>query len=418
MPRLIYVVMAAALFSLIPVSLVRLGPVDVDPFKLMLAFAVVVYGASVVVHRDMRVIPADRQMVFLFGLLALGIASGLWAKDSLRTLSYAFGLSMWILFYLLVVLFTRTWGDLERWSYCLPLAMLVALAYNLQTYLELHGIRHSTGNVEVGILGALGSYALLPIAYIYLFSRRLVSSLLCVLLMVCVGIALILSANRIASLVVVFNLVAFGLVLVGSSWVSRERKKRFARFFLLSLATGVAAFFLLISTSHWAPKLYSARMLGTISPEYRYYKRSFYWRDNLRLNLWDAGLRMAAASPIQGVGLGNFKEEILSYYTYWEYGRLAHNIYLSQLAETGPVGLALLLLLLGAAAYQYRTTAKSLRHSRREREFILVKIYEIMFWGLLIHSAFRPTLYEFPVYLFLAVSACSANIMQARKVAA
>ena len=404
-------VILTAMVSLLPFSFVSFGPVDIDMFKIMLAISVVMYGAAVAVHREMAVIPGDRQFVLLLVLLAYALCSGLWAKDILLTLSYTFGLALFVFFYLLVTVTTRTPKDLSRWVSCIPLAVIIVIAYDLNKYFELAGLRQATSEALIGILGVVAAISILPIAYVYLISRKFVTTGYSLAMLVGCGMALIASANRIASVVAFLNIVLFSAFLLKARWISRKRKRRVIKFLVLTVAAGLAAFIIIASTSAKSAEWYKARIYGTISPEYQYHKTSYYWRDNIRIQLWDAGLRMAESSPLLGIGFGNFKAKVLNYYPHWEKGNIAHNIYLSTLAETGPLGLGLLVVLLGTSVYNYRAIGKALSRGHREREFILVKALEITFWGLLIHSAFRSTLYEFPLYLFMALSECCRRIL-------
>jgi len=75
----------------------------------------------------------------------------------------------------------------------------------------------------------------------------------------------------------------------------------------------------------------------------------------LRYNLWEAGLRMWADHPLRGVGIGQFGrnlrfygEDLLNPY-YLTVGLGTHNMYIKVLAETGIVGLAIFVGLLGMA---------------------------------------------------------------------
>jgi O-antigen ligase len=63
-----------------------------------------------------------------------------------------------------------------------------------------------------------------------------------------------------------------------------------------------------------------------------------------RLALWQAGLRMIAAHPVTGIGLGNFKVEVQDYAvsgTNLNLDHIAHNAYLEIAAEMGLPALAL-----------------------------------------------------------------------------
>jgi len=69
-----------------------------------------------------------------------------------------------------------------------------------------------------------------------------------------------------------------------------------------------------------------------------------------RLSFWRAGLQMFRENPLIGVGVGQFRYRFADYATI-QFLRQpdAHNIYVEQLAETGLVGFALFLWVIGSA---------------------------------------------------------------------
>lgn len=82
-----------------------------------------------------------------------------------------------------------------------------------------------------------------------------------------------------------------------------------------------------------------------------------------RLNLWVAGLRMAAQNPIFGHGFGGFREKVSAYQgestiggtrEIGKAGTLAHNTMINVLVEHGLGGFILYLLILGGMAAQAR----------------------------------------------------------------
>ena len=69
---------------------------------------------------------------------------------------------------------------------------------------------------------------------------------------------------------------------------------------------------------------------------------------SLRSDYWRVALGMVAREPLRGEGAGGFERVWLRERDELLYVRDAHNLYLETLAELGPVGLALLLVALGA----------------------------------------------------------------------
>ena len=72
-----------------------------------------------------------------------------------------------------------------------------------------------------------------------------------------------------------------------------------------------------------------------------------------RLNLWTAGLRMAAHKPLFGYGFGQFQENVVAYqspsgeipYNEIQEGTVAHNTFISIMVEQGLVGFTIYMLI-------------------------------------------------------------------------
>lgn len=82
-----------------------------------------------------------------------------------------------------------------------------------------------------------------------------------------------------------------------------------------------------------------------------------------RMSQWQAGINMFLNNPLLGVGIGNYNAAYPDYFVgIWRFSRgHAHNYYINAAAETGAVGLAVYLWLLG---YWFLSLAKAcnLRH--------------------------------------------------------
>jgi|GEM_PF-1871420 len=117
-----------------------------------------------------------------------------------------------------------------------------------------------------------------------------------------------------------------------------------------------------------------------------------------RIEFWKAGLRMFREHPLTGVGVGQFR------YRFAEYSDLSfiqqpdmHNIFLEQLAETGIVGFALLLSVLGLAIWTLRPGLK-----KREPESIVLLA---VLAGLTTQSLLLGGLGALPLYLTIGLIA-------------
>lgn len=83
-----------------------------------------------------------------------------------------------------------------------------------------------------------------------------------------------------------------------------------------------------------------------------------------RLAHWRAGVQMAVANPVLGVGAGNFNARYREYTTDWRF-RIprghAHNAYIHAAAQTGLIGFAGYLLLVGAVGVRLRQRLRASR---------------------------------------------------------
>jgi hypothetical protein len=77
-------------------------------------------------------------------------------------------------------------------------------------------------------------------------------------------------------------------------------------------------------------------------------ERLFSFSGSYRIDLWKSAWRDYREHPARGSGAGSFEQHWLQDRLFEHKVRDAHNLYLETLAELGPVGLALLLLALGA----------------------------------------------------------------------
>ena len=77
-------------------------------------------------------------------------------------------------------------------------------------------------------------------------------------------------------------------------------------------------------------------------------ERLFSFSGSYRVDLWDSAWRGYEEHPLLGLGAGGYEQHWLQDRPFEHKVRDAHSLYLETLAELGPVGLALLLLALGA----------------------------------------------------------------------
>jgi O-antigen ligase len=160
--------------------------------------------------------------------------------------------------------------------------------------------------------------------------------------------------------------------------LARERRAETAAFGIFAIAA--VTIFLLLSPASWT-RITTFDAGGTG-----------------RTELWRVALRMASDHPIQGVGIRGFEHEAKAYVLQpgsltfvkkiAEQPSVAHNVYLQQLAETGIVGL-LLLLVVCAACLTASQVAAARFHAGGDRAMTtLARATTVAIIGLLAASTF------------------------------
>jgi putative inorganic carbon (HCO3(-)) transporter len=142
--------------------------------------------------------------------------------------------------------------------------------------------------------------------------------------------------------------------------------------------------------------------------------REFDTRGTGRIDLWDVAWRMSQDHLVAGVGVNNFRAESDNYVRQpgspsditliTERPHVVHNIYLQQLAETGIVGLALLLTVLGVTL---RTTWRAVKRLESAAAFRLAGLGRSILVaqiGALSASLFLSNAYDPLLWILLALS--------------
>ncbi len=133
-----------------------------------------------------------------------------------------------------------------------------------------------------------------------------------------------------------------------------------------------------------------------------------------RGHLNTAGLRIWAAHPILGVGIGNFKfyyhqPEFLSGWAASE-DVVAHNIYIQALAEMGTVGgLLLLWLLFNSGKSLWRTRQATFGTERRR---VYARAIEMMTLAILINTASTGSLMGNDIWMFLGLTMIAGRVAE------
>lgn len=141
--------------------------------------------------------------------------------------------------------------------------------------------------------------------------------------------------------------------------------------------------------------------------------REFDTRGTGRVDLWDIAWRMSGDHPLIGVGVNNFRANSDDYVRQpgapedieliTERPHVVHDIYLQQLAETGIIGLSLLLTVIGAAL---TTTWKAIRRleSTALRLAVLARSVLVAQIGALSASLLLSNAYDPLLWILLALS--------------
>ncbi len=400
----VYFIIITALLSLLPIFFFKIGPVDVDLFKIFLVISSIYYYVTLVLKRKPLTIPRDPIVFILIFMLFYFLLSGFWANNILLTISFSFVYTLFIWFYILVVLYTKTEYDLYRWIYCLPLTIVITIVYNLVKFQRLDTMRRQGGQAIVTVLGVTAEISILPLYFIFLFSKKILHKIFA---FVMIFAAFFIIQSRGALIIFFINIFIFIVILFRSRLVTLSEKLRSIKFYAILFSASILVFFIMFYAMPRIITSYTVRLAVFTGKEYSsvgYTQDEVqFLEENERFILWKNALRMIESRIFVGVGFANFREWLLRYSTSPLTARVPHNIYLGIWAETGSIGLSMLLLLIGITIYNYRAVSRQLIKLRERKYFFLVKVLEITFWGLLLHSTLRDTLFEFPLYLFMAL---------------
>jgi O-antigen ligase len=190
------------------------------------------------------------------------------------------------------------------------------------------------------------------------------------------------------------GLIAAALATVTALVLARERRAQKAILGICLIVSAVAVFSL-------------------VSPATGDHLRTFDASGTGRTDLWRVALRMASAHPLAGVGVNGFAHESQHYvrqpgtltYVRFIVDRPAatHNVYLQQLAETGLVGLLLLLAVCGACLAACQTAAARFRAGGDRAMEALAQATTVSMVGLLAASFFISNATDQRFWMVLAL---------------
>ncbi len=132
-----------------------------------------------------------------------------------------------------------------------------------------------------------------------------------------------------------------------------------------------------------------------------------------REDIWTVGWRMVQAHPITGIGVGNFQNTSIHYLLQpgaltrsdfiVDTPKVAHNIYLQELAELGVVGLVLFLTIVGGSlASGLAASRRFARNGDRQLE-VLSRAVVLGALGILVADFFASEMYSKQLWLLLGL---------------
>ena len=136
-----------------------------------------------------------------------------------------------------------------------------------------------------------------------------------------------------------------------------------------------------------------------------------------RWHLLSAGLKMVAAKPIQGVGLGKFKSNSIHYEPILGYPGVAHNTYIEFVAE---LGIPALLLFIGLIFYAYRDLLQIRQRFKDDPDLWLLSTALIVsLTGFVIAGAFvsggNTKIFWLIIFLTIALKRCLIPVVDLRQ---
>jgi O-antigen ligase len=385
--------------------------------KLLGLFIFFAWLARILVRRQYNLaFPRPFLLAFLlFGLW--GLASVLWAQDTVAALWRWLTMLLMIGFFFIVSQIVTSWGKLHWLIISNVVGALVAAGlglYNwlradpssqwrISAFIDLEKGQYVQSPAHYGILLALGIFYLL---IAFLCEKGLGKKIIYLVGFASLLLAALASGTR-------SFLVSFSVALVALAWhLWRARAGR-----ILALGGIGAGVILAIVTA--------------VMPSYFFSRVESLWttlgdRGSGRFDIWKVFLVEIAENPLVGVGLANggvrYDEHrtiavdrygfLLLHPEAWKSGRDPHSIYLESWAELGLVGFVLLIWIIISLAKQIYKSVKLAPLYSWEWQVGLV--IALNFLALLVTGITEPSLYRKYLWLGFALIQAYARLIGAR----
>jgi O-antigen ligase len=143
-----------------------------------------------------------------------------------------------------------------------------------------------------------------------------------------------------------------------------------------------------------------------------------------RTDIWKVGWRMVEAHPVRGIGAGNFAEASIHYFLapgvlkfseyFIDHPKVAHNMYLHVLAETGIVGLSIFLSLIGFSLVSIMKAARRFEQAGDADMELLSRGIAIALCGLLAADFFLSGQFSKQLWFLLGMGPALLAISRTR----
>lgn len=368
-----------------------------------------------------------RQDALLLGFVSVAALSVVAAIDPITSATAFIDLAKLVLFYYVI---SRVLNTSERLSVFIWLLLIIHLKLALHhirgfaseaSYVGVEIAMHRGRSVGNGFLGNAGDFGValcvvLPLALFVIWSEqhRLLKYLGAVSLVIFIA-AICATGSRGAFV---------GLLAIGAAtWWKMQRKVTSLAVLTALIALGVAL----------APEAYWNRM-ATItggSPTSAREASAAAGTKRTRIELWKAGLGMAVAYPVTGVGIGNFGHALdrtvrssvivdtdsgtRFLQREMRRGALApHNMFIQALTEVGFIGLLLIVLTFVTAFRRHRLLrlmSRADRSTSGQSMLWLAHALDLSLIGLAVSGSFLTVLYYPHLWVLLGLSIAVSRVV-------